>query len=40
VNWEGISAIGQIVDPLAVVISLIYVASEVPTQSTESLSFY
>jgi hypothetical protein len=29
VNWEAISAIGQIVGALAVVISLIYVASEV-----------
>jgi len=29
VNWEAISAIGQVVGALAVVISLIYVASEV-----------
>jgi hypothetical protein len=29
VNWEAISAIGQIVSAFAVVISLIYVASEV-----------
>ena len=29
VNWEAFSAIGQIVGALAVVISLIYVASEV-----------
>jgi len=29
VNWEAISAIGQIVGAIAVVISLIYVASEV-----------
>jgi hypothetical protein len=29
VNWEAISAIGQIVGALAVVISLIYVATEV-----------
>jgi hypothetical protein len=29
VNWEAISAIGQIVGALAVVISLIYLASEV-----------
>jgi hypothetical protein len=29
VNWEAISAIGQLVGALAVVISLIYVASEV-----------
>jgi hypothetical protein len=29
VNWEAISAIGQIVGALAVVISLIYLATEV-----------
>jgi hypothetical protein len=29
VNWEAISAIGQIVGAIAVVISLIYLASEV-----------
>ena len=29
VNWEAISAIGQIVGAIALVISLIYVASEV-----------
>ena len=29
VNWEAISAIGQIVGAIAVVISLIYVAREV-----------
>ena len=29
VNWEAISAIGQLVGALAVVISLIYLASEV-----------
>ena len=29
VNWEAISAIGQIVGAFAVVISLIYLASEV-----------
>jgi hypothetical protein len=29
VNWEAISAIGQIIGAIAVVISLIYVASEV-----------
>jgi hypothetical protein len=29
VNWEGISAIGQVVGAFAVVISLIYVAREI-----------
>jgi len=29
VNWEAISAIGQIVGALAVVISLIYLATEI-----------
>jgi len=28
-NWEAISAIGQIIDALAVVISLIHLATEV-----------
>jgi len=32
VNWEAISAIGQLVGALAVVISLIYVAREVRQQ--------
>ena len=33
VNWEAISAIGQIVGALAVVISLIYVAREIRTNA-------
>jgi len=33
VNWEAISAIGQIVGAIAVVVSLIYVASEVRRNS-------
>jgi hypothetical protein len=36
VNWEAISAIGQIVGAIAVVISLIYVAREVRSNARET----
>ena len=35
-NWEAIGAIGEIVGALAVVISLIYLATQIRTQNTES----
>ena len=36
VNWEAISAIGQLVGALAVVISLIYLAREVRSNARET----
>src|SRR5215469_4837226 len=36
VNWEAISAIGQVVGALAVVISLIYLASQVRSSARET----
>jgi hypothetical protein len=36
VNWEAISAIGQIVGAIAVVISLIYLAREIRSKCTFS----
>jgi hypothetical protein len=36
VNWEAISAIGQIVGALAVVISLIYLATEIRSNARET----
>jgi hypothetical protein len=36
VNWEAISAIGQIVGALAVVISLIYLANQVRSNASET----
>jgi hypothetical protein len=36
VNWEAISAIGQLVGALAVVISLIYLATEVRRNTRET----
>jgi len=35
-NWEAISAIGQIVGALAVVVSLIYLASQIRMQNREA----
>jgi hypothetical protein len=40
VNWEAISAIGQIVGALAVVISLIYVAREVRSSAHATRSSF
>jgi len=37
VNWEAISAIGQIVGALAVVISLIYVVREIRSNARAAL---
>jgi flagellar biogenesis protein FliO len=39
VNWEAISAIGQLVGALAVVISLIYLAREVRSNARDKRGF-